>query len=309
MLARFAITPEALAEAQCSSTAALELGIGCLNDLCRGEGVITDLREGAWSRTTELVGPLARRFLTFARKTGRLIQVPTQIPADPDTDEEWLWEALKLYDTITWRAVITHNDLAGQDAVYPVITSIERLNLSDWWEVRSPSKIVPRTTPGYLAALGLVLRHSNSLMFVDAYIDPLAENYREFPQILMAAANPEHRTLIEIHRASWRKVNGRNEGVSPVQWMVDFEAWSQQLANRGVKATVFLWERMHDRYLISDLIGINVPYGFDIGNDPTETSTWSRLGSAERDRQQMEFDPACGVHRLVKFFDIGSQSS
>ena len=64
---------------------------------------------------------------------------------------------------------------------------------------------------------------------------------------------------------------------------------------------------MHDRYLISDLVGINAPYGFDIAFDPTDTSTWSRLGPAERDKQQKEFDRACGVHRLVSYFDIGAQ--
>ena len=64
---------------------------------------------------------------------------------------------------------------------------------------------------------------------------------------------------------------------------------------------------MHDRYLISDLVGILLPYGFDIANDPAETSTWCRLGSAERDRQQKEFDRACGVHRLVSYFDIGAE--
>ncbi|MGA2662156.1 MAG: hypothetical protein ABSH34_32150, partial [Verrucomicrobiota bacterium] len=51
------------------------------------------------------------------------------------------------------------------------------------------------------------------------------------------------------------------------------------------------------RKLISDLVGINVPYGFDTAADPAETSTWSRLGPAERDKQQKEFDPACGIHR------------
>jgi len=64
---------------------------------------------------------------------------------------------------------------------------------------------------------------------------------------------------------------------------------------------------MHDRYLISDLVGINVPYGFDIATDPAETSTWSRLGPEERDNQQREFDPAFGIHRLVNYFDIGAQ--
>jgi hypothetical protein len=306
MLGRFAITPWALAEGHCSSTAALELGIGCLYDLCRAEGLFTDLREGEWSRSAEAVGPLAKRFLTFARKERRLIQVSQQLAAAPDNDEEWLWEAQALHGTFPCRAIITHKDHAAEHADDPIVTSIERLNLSDWWAQRSPAKNIARTTTAYLGALDLVLRHANSLMFIDPHIDPVAENYREFPQLLLAAGAAGRRPLIEIHRASWRLVQGRKDGVSSAQWMADFEPWSERLVRAGLSATVFLWETMHDRYLITDLVGINVPNGFDIATDPAQTSTWTNPGPAERDRLQKEFDCACGVHRLVNRLEIGA---
>jgi len=305
MLSRFAITPGALAEGHCSSVAALELGIGCLNDLCRAEGLFTDLRDGDWSRTIDSIGPLAKRFLTFAQKERRLVRAPRQLPAGPDSDVEWLWEAQALHGTSPCRALITHQGLAAEYAEDPVVTSIERLNLADWWAARSPAKSVARTAAAYRDALDLVLRHANSLMFIDPYIDPLDENYREFPQILMAAGNHGRRPLIEIHRKSSRTVQGRTEGVSPSQWMADFKPWSERLTHAGIKATVFLWETFHDRYLISDLVGILVPYGFAIGNRPAET-TWSRLGTVERDKQQKEFYP--DPRRVVNYFDIGAQS-
>ena len=305
MLARFAITPGALAEGYCSSPVALGLGIGCLNDLCRAEGLFTDLREGDWSRAADSIGPLAKRFLAFARKERRLIQVPPQLATTPDNDEEWLWEAQALHRSLPCRALITHKDLASDYAEDPTVVSIECLNASDWWAARSPSKSVARTTAAYLRALDLVLRHANSLMFIDPHIDPLAANYAEFPQLLQAAGANGHRPLIEIHRASWR---GGQGGVSLRQWEADFTPWSEQLAHSGLAATVFLWEQMHDRYLISDLVGINVPYGFDIATSSAGTSTWSRLGSGERDQQQREFDRACGVHRLVSSFEIGAES-
>lgn len=308
MLARFAITPGALSEGYSSSTTALELGIGCLNDLCRAEGLFADLREGEWSRSLDSIGRLAKRFLTFARKERRLIQASRQLPADPDNDEKWLWEAQALHQTLPCRALITHKDLAADYAHDPTVTSIERLNLADWWAVRSPAKSVARTTAAYLDALDLVLKHANSLMFIDPHIDPVQDNYREFPQLLLAAgAMTGRRPLIEIHRASWRKVQGRIEGVSPAKWMADFEPWSERLAHAGLTATVFPWEKMHDRFLISDLVGINAPNGFDIATDPAETSTWFRLGPADRDRHQKEFDRACSVHRRVHFFEIGTQ--
>ena len=71
---------------------------------------------------------------------------------------------------------------------------------------------------------------------------------RELPgirQLLFAAGAAGRRQTIEIHRASWRKVQGRNEGVSPVRWMADFGPWSERLARAGLTATVFLWEKIH----------------------------------------------------------------
>jgi hypothetical protein len=181
------------------------------------------------------------------------------------------------------------------------------MNLADWWAARSPAKSVARTTAAYLGALDLVLRHANSLMFIDPHIDPLRPQYKEFLQLLLAAGATGRRPLIEIHRASWRDVQGRHEGTSLAQWIADFTPWSERLARAGLTATVFLWENHHDRYLISDLVGIGMLNGFDIGHNPNETSMWARLGPAERDKQQKEFHRACGVHRFVNCFDIGGE--
>lgn len=304
MLERFAITPGALSEAYCSSQAALELGLGCLNDLCRAEGLFADLRDGEMSRSAESLSPLAKRFLTHARKEHRLITAVPQLPTSPDGDEEWLWEAQKYHETFPCRAIVTHQTLA-KDYPDPPVASIERLNQTDWWEKRSSSRIVRRTTEDYLAALDLVLRHANSLMFIDPHIDPLADNYADFPKLLLAAGAHGRKPLIEIHRTSFRRVQGQNQTQFISKWIADFQAWSDRLAHAGLSATVFLWERMHDRYLITDIVGINVPYGFDKSSDENETTTWSRLGVAERDQIQKEFTQACNAHRLVNHFKIG----
>lgn len=302
MLSRFVITPGALGETYSTSSVALELGVGCLNDLCRSEGLFADLRDGGWTKAVETVGPLAKRFLTFARKEHRLVSAPCQLPEAPEGEEEWLWEAKKFHDTFSCRALITSKALAVDYEGDPYV-SIERLNLSHWWEARSPSQTVERNTAAYRDALDLVLRHANSLMFIDPYIDPLSQNYDEFLQLLLAAGANRQPPLIEIHRASWRKRGGQREVQTQAQWLADFNPWSEQLARSGLKVDVFLWEKMHDRFLITDLVGINVPYGFDIAKDAGETSTWTRLGPAQRDARQKEFDRAC--NRPAGWFGIG----
>jgi hypothetical protein len=254
-------------------------------------------------------GPLGKRFLAFAVKNRRTYEVEKKYPEDPGDNTQWLHEAQAFHAECECRAIIADVGLAGSAGEDPVVCSIEGINQTAWWEARSPSKTVARTTHGYMKAVGLVLKHANSVMFIDAYIDPLAHNYREFPSLLLTAAQDGRKPLIEIHRASWRKVQGRIEVQGKAQWIADFESWSQRLRRAQIGAVVYLWEKIHDRFLITDLMGINVPYGFDIADDPAETSTWCRLGVEDRDKHQMEFDKACGVHRLAGFFHIGAEET
>lgn len=65
------------------------------------------------------------------------------------------------------------------------------------------------------------------------------------------------------------------------------------------KTQDFLWYHAAvriGRYLVSNLIGISLPNGFDTTASPRPT-TWSRLGRPDRDDIQREFDKAAG--RLV----------
>jgi hypothetical protein len=67
---------------------------------------------------------------------------------------------------------------------------------------------------------------------------------------------------------------------------------------------VFLWDDFHDRYLISDLVGILAPYGFDTTRAPNAITTWSRLGREQRDDVQRELDRATGRPTLKHHFTI-----
>ena len=58
------------------------------------------------------------------------------------------------------------------------VACIEKLTGSLWWQRRSPSVTVDRKIARYLQVLDRVLRHSNSLMFIDPNLDPSAYNYR-----------------------------------------------------------------------------------------------------------------------------------
>lgn len=305
MLSQFAIIPGSFDPALASSPNALDLGIGCLNDLCRAEGLFLDLRAGEWAAALENATTKGKVFLKYARNRHRIVQAPAQLGTEPEDDESWLWEAQAYHQKSPCRAIIAPNQLAEEYASAKVVTGLEKVNQTDWWVERSASLTIKRRTQDYRSALALVLRHASLLMFIDAYIDPRAPNYEEFPQLLLAAGSNENKPIIQIHRASWRKVGGKIEVQPLAAWIADFDPWSEKLARTDMKADVFIWEDTHDRYLVSDTISINLPYGFDIGSDGDPPTTWSRIGTKEIERLQLEYEPNCKVHRLVGSFSIG----
>ena len=75
------------------------------------------------------------------------------------------------------------------------------------------------------------------------------------------------------------------------------------LRTAGLQAEVFVWDRFHDRFLISNLIGISLPNGFDTGGRYPSTR-WTRLGRPDRDDIQREFDPSSNRHTLHGRFSI-----
>ena len=72
---------------------------------------------------------------------------------------------------------------------------------------------------------------------------------------------------------------GPNKVIEPNhKWEASFKrVLSPILQPKGLNAEVFIWDDFHDRYLISNLIGILIPNGFDVTTDPNDTTTWTRF--------------------------------
>jgi len=134
-------------------------------------------------------------------------------------------------------------------------------------------------------------------MFIDPNLDPTKSNYAEFGQLLEEVARRGVATCIEIHRSC------KDAGEYPKRndWIARFQLLSPVVRTRQVRITVFVWEDFHDRYLISNLIGISVPNGFDICIDehrhPLRT-TWTRLSRRHADEVQRERDRAAHPDHL-----------
>jgi hypothetical protein len=142
-------------------------------------------------------------------------------------------------------------------------------------------------------------------MFIDPHLNPSQHRYREFSQLLLSTAGRIHSPLIEIHRVCYIGSGPSRTILSEDEWKSVFQgAWASELRSAGFSLEVFIWDDFHDRYLISNLIGISVPYGFDTTTSLSSITTWTRLGRQDRDNIQREFDLASNRHVLRGRFRI-----
>jgi hypothetical protein len=159
-------------------------------------------------------------------------------------------------------------------------------------------QFVPIFDYHYLDNLRLILSNANSIKFIDPYLDPSGTNYKEFYQLISAiqragGAAPR----IEVHR----KYSGSPSDpvLTKDDWINRFKKLSATLTTAKLKIEVFVWDDFHDRYLISNLIGINLNNGFDIST-ANDMTTWNKLSRQVREDINKEFTPdSLGKKSLV----------
>ena len=313
LLADYAITPDVFDITSYSSEEVCGLCLELIREPMLTEGVVRDLRAGEWrkifqnpvrtwhGRGKELIRKLATQ--------GRLIPICPVLPNSPGNDQDWCAEALgsDARQPFTGGIIVTEpvKNIHARDSR---IARIDRLGNAAWWTARSQSVRVSRALPAYRQNLEPILHCSRSLLFIDPYLDPAHGRYRDIGALVEAAGNRTPAPTIEIHRVCYegsgegRKFPLRDDGNYFKQ---RFEAeLSERLRASGLQAEVFIWDDFHDRYLISNLVGVSLPNGFDTTNNPNDITTWTRLGRSDLDDVQREFDPASQRHKLHQRFTI-----
>lgn len=314
LFSEYAVTPDVFNESCYDSPALCDAYFRQLLEVFFTEGLVRNLRNGEWqaffSNHTRSWHDRTKHILKNLAEAGRLLPSDPALSHIPQTDREWCNEALESNETTPLNGIIVSDAIRSTYRRNQLVESVSRLSQSTcaWWEPTNSSLRLERTISQYKDALKPILRHAKSIMFIDPNIDPEKNNYADFRQLLEAAGNRPPQSpqpLVEIHRKSLRG-SGKN---APV--------WDQQnlentfrnelgpvLSQSNLKAEVFIWDDFHDRYLISNLGGILVPYGFDTSNKPDDLTTWSRLGRPTRDDVQREFARESSKHKLQFNFTI-----
>ena len=311
LLADYAITPDVFDVTSYSTEGECEARLATIHETMLTEGLVRDLREGAWSGLFRSgPRPWHRRGQELLKKMatqGRLLRFEPALLEEPANDCAWCAEALATGEAFQG-GVITTASVKRAYAADRRVARIDRLTRAPWWASRSPSVRLGRTLADYEKHLDLVLRFSNSLMFIDPHLDPGKRRYGSFGTLLQRAGNRVPAPRIEIHRVCY-------EGSGPGRWLPMTEdpeyyrsafrdALARPLRDAGLYAEVFVWKDFHDRYLLGNVVGISLPNGFDVSGASGGSTTWTRLGRDDRDDLQREFDPVARPDALVDRFDV-----
>ena len=310
LLADYAITPGVFDLTSYASDEVCRLHLSKIGEVMRSEGLVRDLRAGQW-RALFAGGERAwhRRGKELVRKLasqGRLISCPPALAADPVDDQGWCEEALATHARLALTGgVVVTQPIKNAYRSEALVASVERLDSAAWWRNRSPSIRLARSLSAYRQHLDLILRCANSIQFIDPHLDPTLRRYGHFGSLLAGAGRRTPAPWIEIHRVCY-------EGSGPSRRILNINQIEQDfrrilaggLQTAGLHADVFVWDDFHDRYLISNLIGISLPNGFDTSTDLNAATTWTRLGRDDSDDIQREFDPSVGRHTLHARFTV-----
>ena len=311
LLRDYAITPDVFDVTSYPSEEIAAFRLAEIRQVMMTEGLVRDLRDGEWRTLFRNDNrPWDRHAKELVRKLagqGRLMEVPPTRPAAPTNDGEWCAEALASHKlrALTGGVIVTEAVKAAYSRE-TLVERIDRLSRAPWWDGDNPSVRLGRHLTEYKQHLGPILRCANSLQFIDPYLDPAKPGYRDFAAILKQAGRRTPPPAVEIHRVCWEE--SRDKRADPDVLARMENAFRGKLSAvalaAGLHVEVFLWDDFHDRYLISNLIGISLPYGFETTSNPNAITTWTRLGRNDRDDIQREFEEASGRHALQRRFRL-----
>lgn len=311
MIAEYAVLPSVFDPGAYSSPDVCECCLQNLKGPLFSEALVRDLRAGGWlgylRGSDHRWHPKAKELLRKLRDRRRLRPVPAALDRPPGNDSEWCEEALASHSVEAMDGIVADPATASALSARPLVASVTRLHSADWWrEGRGPSRRVARNTEAYHSALRLLLRHANSLMFIDPHLDPSKPRYSEFGQLLQACLREDgSQPRIEIHRVCYEGSGRGRILYARDVWVSRFSELGGQLERIGLAAEVFIWNDAHDRYLLTDLMGLLLGNGLDVSGDPDGRTTWSRLSRRDADDVQREFDPDAGIRILKHQFTIG----
>ncbi len=258
-------------------------------------GVIRDLAAGSWGKNLEArregLHARSRELLKKLRSDGRIVSSCAHYSSLPQNEMDWLNEAMASHKSEPQLAQFFGTDdfcssLKANDYLQ-LPKGISKIPFCPPFSGGGCSLKVERNVEAYIIALRSLIKHSRSLMFIDPYLDLKADNYQGFLKLLREIASINPSIEIELHRQI--KTAYGEQFMSATDWRLRFEdAIASIQSLKKLNINVFIWDEFHDRYLISNLMGVSVPYGFDTTNK-SDATRWTMLSPQDTDDVRQEF--------------------
>ena len=242
---------------------------------------------------------------------GRLIKFQCCGADAPRNDQAWCAEALASHEVSALTGVIVTESVKRKYVDKPLVQRIDHLgdpahgDDADWWNARGPSVRLDRKLEEYRKHLGPILRYAKSLDLIDPHLDPAKHRWDGVKYLLEAAGGREPQPTIRLHRVCWVKDQGGRRILDHKRIEDVFHWWLDNLLRAAnLKTKVMIWDDFRDRCLLSNLMGISLPHGFDTSRRARDLTTWSRLAQPDVEDLRREFGTASGAHCLRHSFSV-----
>lgn len=301
MFYEYAITPEVFEPSFLTGNGASSV---ILIQLFRGiceNGMISDLHKSEWSRVVaRCIGEAPSqktktdlmKLLSVLKDRNRLVRHPKRA-TNPNDDLEWLELAREAHNRAPLDAILLTPELLDRSGVNDgiLVDISDALDLPAWLG-RRRSETIKQREEDYRGLLPKILRHAKRLYLIDPFFRPDRRQWTDTIEICASLLGQRGfeplQGIIEIHTGD--PSNRR----SPADEFAAWDSWKRKhfAPNYRHTLSVAMWkrfddgERVHDRFLITDQVGLSIAGGLDCVRPafgtPSDT-IWTLMD--EKDRQ------------------------
>jgi hypothetical protein len=154
------------------------------------------------------------------------------------------------------------DDLSERLTDNPPTSQISEIGFAKWWTEQPDIVLRGRDEHAMVDAFGELLRRASRFDFIDPHLDPSDRRYLRFCRLVRELNHNPNKPRIVFHTSL--KVIFRAETAESA-----FSQISNAMIPAGKTADVYIWDyedlpdKFHDRFLLTDLIGIQLGRGFE----------------------------------------------
>ena len=195
-----------------------------------------------------------------------------------ESTKSWLDNVIRENELIPFHAILTKNSL---DKPANTVTFHELFDQPhSLWDIET-SKRVPRKPSDMAEVISQILCRGQMIHFIDPHFGPENDRYlksfRVFFQEVIRCRTRPFNINVEVHLSDKSRndffvdeCNKKIPGIVPEGLSVTFRRWRKRLGG----------EKLHDRFILTDIGGVKFSVGLDAGNDG-ETTDVSLMKSSE----------------------------